>query len=143
MARLQVQAHAYCLSDLHSERLWLVYPRVGVEVDEHVVASAEVRPRLNVSNLQQPWPCCAELFRKLCRPWVVRATVNLDGEVALGKLEAGGALQVDVAPRLGQQALAHEDHRAVLEVEGRDARPLERRLLQEGVADLCGRWRLQ
>eukprot|EP00966_Prymnesium_polylepis_P061874 1435679-Prymnesium_polylepis.1 len=58
-------------------------------------------------------------------------------KVALGQLEARRALQVDVAFRLGQQALAHKHDRAVLE--GRDARPLEWRLLKEGVADRLGR----
>eukprot|EP00966_Prymnesium_polylepis_P084435 1954489-Prymnesium_polylepis.3 len=105
MTRLQMQPGAHRLPDLCSERLRLVRPRVGVEVDEHVIA------------------------------------LNCDGEVALGKLEAGGALQVDVAPRLGQKALAHEHHRAVLK--GRDARPLQWRLLEEGVADLRDRRRLQ
>eukprot|EP00966_Prymnesium_polylepis_P052647 1219005-Prymnesium_polylepis.1 len=41
---------------------------------------------------------------------------------------------------LQQQPLAHEHQRAVLE--GRDARPLERRLLEKGVADVCGARRL-
>eukprot|EP00966_Prymnesium_polylepis_P157795 3646832-Prymnesium_polylepis.1 len=57
--------------------------------------------------------------------------------MALGELEARRALQVDVTLVEGQQPLAHEYHRAVLE--GRDARPLERRLLEEGVAHLIGR----
>eukprot|EP00966_Prymnesium_polylepis_P276157 6380149-Prymnesium_polylepis.2 len=67
--------------------------------------------------------------------------MHTDGETAPVQLEAGGALQEDVAvPRLGQQPLAHEHHRVVLE--RRDARPLERRLLEEGIAYLRTRRKL-
>eukprot|EP00966_Prymnesium_polylepis_P251578 5816345-Prymnesium_polylepis.2 len=74
--------------------------------------------------MEQPWPDAVQLLSELSRARVVRAAVHAYGQVALGKLEAGGALQVDVALRLGQQPSAHEHHRAVLE--GRDPRPLER-----------------
>eukprot|EP00966_Prymnesium_polylepis_P061764 1433502-Prymnesium_polylepis.2 len=47
--------------------------------------------------------------------------------------QPGCTLQIDVALGLGQQPLAHEHYRAVLE--GCDARPLERWLLEEGIAD--------
>eukprot|EP00966_Prymnesium_polylepis_P096435 2234820-Prymnesium_polylepis.2 len=84
-----------------------------------------------------PRPDSVQLVCELSRLPVVRAAVHLDGRVLPGKLEACGALQIDGAPlRLGQQPLAHEDHRAVLE--RRDARPLERRLLEEGVANVDG-----
>eukprot|EP00966_Prymnesium_polylepis_P285785 6601765-Prymnesium_polylepis.1 len=68
--------------------------------------------------------------------------------MSLGKLEAGGTLQVDAAIGLVRQPigccrqpLAHERHGAVLE--RCDARPLERRLLEEGVADLRARRHLE
>eukprot|EP00966_Prymnesium_polylepis_P320574 7376952-Prymnesium_polylepis.1 len=78
-----------------------------------------------------------QLASDLSRPRVVRAAVHSRRHVPLGQLEAHGALQVDVAPlRLGQQPLAHQHHRTILEV--RDPRPLQRGLLEEGVADFRG-----
>eukprot|EP00966_Prymnesium_polylepis_P184382 4273549-Prymnesium_polylepis.2 len=66
-------------------------------------------------------------------PGVVRAAVHPDRDMPLGKLETGRALHVDgVSLRLRQQPLAHENHRSILEP--CDARPLEWRLLKEGVA---------
>eukprot|EP00966_Prymnesium_polylepis_P190694 4419510-Prymnesium_polylepis.1 len=76
-----------------------------------------------------------DLGRKRLR--VVRAAVHTDGSMAIGELEVRGALQEDVTLVEGQQPLAHEHHGAVLK--GRDARPLERRLLEKGVAHLVGR----
>eukprot|EP00966_Prymnesium_polylepis_P196099 4544521-Prymnesium_polylepis.2 len=142
VARLQVQAHTHRLSDLRCKRLRVVCPCQGVEVDQHVVAQTHIAPRLNVGNLQQPRPDPIQLLGELSRPWVVGAAVHLAGKVALGKLEAGGPLQVDVAClRLGQQPLAHEHHRAVLE--GCDARPLKRRLLEQCIADFLRRRQLE
>eukprot|EP00966_Prymnesium_polylepis_P068760 1597033-Prymnesium_polylepis.1 len=140
MAWLQVQAHAHCLPHFGRKRLRIMRPRSGIEVDEHVVASAQVAPRLNVGDLQEPRPYAVQLLGKFSCPRVARAAVHTDGEVALAKLEARRALQVNVALLcLRQQSLANKHHRAVLE--GCDARPFKRRLLEEGVADLggCGR----
>eukprot|EP00966_Prymnesium_polylepis_P015471 357877-Prymnesium_polylepis.2 len=53
MARLKVQALAHRLSDLGRKRLRVVRPRQRVEVDEHVVACAQIAPRLNVGNLEE------------------------------------------------------------------------------------------
>eukprot|EP00966_Prymnesium_polylepis_P033973 789741-Prymnesium_polylepis.2 len=109
------EAHTLCLSDLGGERLRVVRPRESVEVDEHVVARAQIAPRLHVGNL----------------PGQMLLSSSASS-VAPGLCEL--QLLYTLTP------LAHEHHRAVLE--GRDARPLERRLLEEGVADLCGRRRL-
>eukprot|EP00966_Prymnesium_polylepis_P155393 3589176-Prymnesium_polylepis.1 len=83
MAQLQVQAHTHRLSDLRCERLWLVRPREAVEVDEHVVACAQISPRLYVGNLEEPRPGCIQFLRELSHPRVVLAAVHLDGEVSL------------------------------------------------------------
>eukprot|EP00966_Prymnesium_polylepis_P306642 7085876-Prymnesium_polylepis.1 len=117
---------------LGCQLLRLVRPRQGVEVDEHVVAHAQI-----ARELEEAWPTFVQLVRELSRPQVVRAAVHLDGRVLPGKLEARRALQIDVAHRLGQQPLADEDHRAILE--RCDARPLEWRLLEEGVKHVGGR----
>eukprot|EP00966_Prymnesium_polylepis_P070760 1644482-Prymnesium_polylepis.1 len=86
-------------------------------------------------TLEQARPDSIELLGELSCPRVVRAAVQFDGPVALGQLEVGGTLQVDVTPVcVGQQPPAHEHHRAILK--GRDARPLEGRLLEESVANL-------
>eukprot|EP00966_Prymnesium_polylepis_P181478 4203575-Prymnesium_polylepis.1 len=71
MARLQVQPHAHRLVDLGRKRLRVVRPREGVEVDEHVVACAQIAPRLNVCDLQEPWPDAVQLLGELSRPWIV------------------------------------------------------------------------
>eukprot|EP00966_Prymnesium_polylepis_P002073 47359-Prymnesium_polylepis.1 len=114
MTRLQVQARSLGFPDLGRKRLWVVRPRLGVQVDEHAVACAHVVPRLNVGELQQAWPNAVQLLGELSRSRVVWAAVHADGEVALGQLEAGRALQVDVALLVGQQPPAHEHHRVVL-----------------------------
>eukprot|EP00966_Prymnesium_polylepis_P115645 2673411-Prymnesium_polylepis.1 len=62
-----------------------------------MVALAQIGPRLNVGNLQQPRPDAVQLLSERSRPRVVWAAVDADGEVALVKLEARGSLQVDVA----------------------------------------------
>eukprot|EP00966_Prymnesium_polylepis_P014611 337260-Prymnesium_polylepis.1 len=120
---------------LFDQLLWLVRPREGVEVEEKMVTYTQI-----AQQLEEPWPGCVQLVCELFRPRVVGAAVHLDGCVPLGKLEAHRALQIDVVRRLGQQPLAHEDHCAVLE--RCDARPLERRLLEEGIADVGGGWQL-
>eukprot|EP00966_Prymnesium_polylepis_P316125 7304366-Prymnesium_polylepis.1 len=139
---LQVETHTHGLSDLRRKRLRVVRPREGVEVDEHMIARAQIVPRLNVGHsLQEPWPDAVQLLGELSRPGVPRAAVHTDGGMALGKLEARRALQIDFALLcFGQQPLAQKHHRAVLK--GRDARPLERWLLAQGIADLGARRRL-
>eukprot|EP00966_Prymnesium_polylepis_P010555 243345-Prymnesium_polylepis.1 len=69
MAQLQVQPHTHRFSDLGRERLGVMCPREGVEVDEHVLASAHVGPRLDVDNLEKVWPHRIELLGELLRPW--------------------------------------------------------------------------
>eukprot|EP00966_Prymnesium_polylepis_P147509 3407526-Prymnesium_polylepis.1 len=114
---------------LRCQLLRLVQPRQGVEVDEHVIAHAQI-----ARDLEHPWPNSIQLICELSRPLVVRAAVHFDGYVLLGKLEARRALKVDVAPRLGQQPLAHEEQRAVLKC--CDARPLERRQVEESATNV-------
>eukprot|EP00966_Prymnesium_polylepis_P327658 7383515-Prymnesium_polylepis.2 len=141
VAGLQVQANPHRLSDISRKQLRVVRPCLAIEVDQHVVTDFQIGARRNIGDLKQPRPHVVELFGEFLRSRVVRAAVNTDGEVALGKLEAVCALHIDGASiRLGQQPAAHEHHRAVLE--GCDPRPLERRLLEEGVADLRARRRL-
>eukprot|EP00966_Prymnesium_polylepis_P106033 2455437-Prymnesium_polylepis.1 len=94
MTGLQVQAHSHSLADLGRKRLGVIRPRAP--------ARCRLAPRRALSLLG------------------VLAAVYTDGEVALAKLEAGRALQVDCPLLgLGQQPPAHEHHRKVLE--GRDA----------------------
>eukprot|EP00966_Prymnesium_polylepis_P307231 7099602-Prymnesium_polylepis.1 len=57
-----------------SQLLQLVRPRECVEVDEHVVARAQVAPQL-----KQPRPGSVQLLGEPSRPWVVLAAVHLDG----------------------------------------------------------------
>eukprot|EP00966_Prymnesium_polylepis_P137763 3183828-Prymnesium_polylepis.3 len=130
-----MQARLERLSDFCAKRLWVVGPRQGVEIEEHVVACTHIIPRLNFDNLEQSRPARIQLLGELSGPRVVRAAVHLDRNVLLGQLEARGTLHVDVSLLpVQKQPLAHEHHRAVLE--GRDARPLERRMLEQGVADV-------
>eukprot|EP00966_Prymnesium_polylepis_P277315 6407575-Prymnesium_polylepis.1 len=132
-----VYAHTHGLPEIRRQFLRLLRPRQGAQVDEHVVALAQVTPRLNVSDLEQPRPDVVQFLGEVLRPVVVRATIHVDGTVALGKLEARGALQVDVTHlRLGQQTPAHEEHCVILE--RRDTRPFERWLLEDGVANADG-----
>eukprot|EP00966_Prymnesium_polylepis_P309683 7155148-Prymnesium_polylepis.1 len=79
-------------------------------------------------------------LRRAPLPQVVRTAIHSDSDVPLAKLEGCRSLQVDVPLRISEQPPAHEHHCAILE--WWDARPLERRLLEEGVADLCARRRL-
>eukprot|EP00966_Prymnesium_polylepis_P164192 3796499-Prymnesium_polylepis.1 len=73
-------------------QLRVTRPCQGVEVDEHVVACAQVAPRLNGGNFQEPRPDSIELRHQLSRSQVVRATVDLGRQVPLGELESRRAL---------------------------------------------------
>eukprot|EP00966_Prymnesium_polylepis_P047685 1104855-Prymnesium_polylepis.1 len=123
------------LADLSGKLLWFVSPGQCIEVDEHVVASAQSdweHILTDVSNLEEPWPDAVELLGEFSCSLIVRTAVHLDGDMFLGKLEARRTLQVDVTRlRLGQQPPAHDHHHAVLE--GCDARPLDCRMLEEHV----------
>eukprot|EP00966_Prymnesium_polylepis_P314613 7270051-Prymnesium_polylepis.1 len=80
MTWLQVQPHSLRLSDFGRKRLRFVRPGLCVEVDEHVVARAQIAPRLNFGNLEQSWPDAIELLGNLSRPRVMRAAVHADGK---------------------------------------------------------------
>eukprot|EP00966_Prymnesium_polylepis_P221135 5115129-Prymnesium_polylepis.1 len=84
MTRLQVQAHTHRPMKFRRQLLWLVRPRQGVQVDEHVVARTQIALQLIVCNLQKPRPDAVQLLSELSRPRVAGAAVHLDGQVALG-----------------------------------------------------------
>eukprot|EP00966_Prymnesium_polylepis_P326438 7382354-Prymnesium_polylepis.2 len=113
MAWLQVQARSHRLPDFVRKGLRVVSPRLGVEIDKHMITHAHITPRLKVGNLEQPRPDRIQLLGELSRSRVVRAALHANGKVPLRQLEARRALQEDLALlRLRQQPLAHEHHRA-------------------------------
>eukprot|EP00966_Prymnesium_polylepis_P311645 7201110-Prymnesium_polylepis.1 len=97
VARLQVHAQSHRLPYLGRKRLWLVRPRVRVEVDQHVVARGHVAPLLEEHGFKQ----VIDLVDELGGPQIVRAAVHLDRRAPPGRREARRPLQVDVAVLLG------------------------------------------